>query len=323
MLVCDKCKGKINEGSKFCPHCGDPVTQSDKPDASLVESQVASVEIKFGFSTSASYERAVDICKIIPTYEQSGEGKGSLHSITVPITEIELILNIYKLVGSWKSSKMLINGQPASKSALVYHGVGCYRERQKAYDRDQYCFGEREYELNIWGCKKLNLPLAQWGGGWLEYGKFDSKGVWHFDKDRIRHELLRRIHENELCPVLNQQRVLQTLDAIPNSIDPKRDPRWEYRTSIEGYGDSYKEVAAGIKPVLSEASCFVIGEFTPSWNDFSTSNDQDAEAVVEEEVPVYVQEQTEPAIKRGSSRSCLGTVLLIICVFLIIYYLLF
>lgn len=64
------------------------------------------------------------------------------------------------------------------------------------------CFGEHEHEANIWGCKRLGMPLTRWGGGWLEYGWFDKNGVWHFDKARIRHELEVRIHENRLCPVL-------------------------------------------------------------------------------------------------------------------------
>ena len=58
--------------------------------------------------------------------------------------------------------------------------------------------GEKEFEANIWGCKRLNMPVNEWGGGWLDYGSFDKSGVWHFDKDRIRHELAISLKENEL-----------------------------------------------------------------------------------------------------------------------------
>jgi hypothetical protein len=34
-LVCDKCSGAITADSRFCPHCGDPVTDADRP-ASIV-----------------------------------------------------------------------------------------------------------------------------------------------------------------------------------------------------------------------------------------------------------------------------------------------
>jgi predicted amidophosphoribosyltransferase len=29
MLICDKCNAKINQESKFCPQCGDPVDHKD------------------------------------------------------------------------------------------------------------------------------------------------------------------------------------------------------------------------------------------------------------------------------------------------------
>lgn len=72
----------------------------------------------------------------------------------------------------------------ANTGSESHHGVGCYRNRQKAHDPDQFCFGERPHEANLWGCKKLNMPLSEWGGGWLAYGTFDSEGAWIFDKRR-------------------------------------------------------------------------------------------------------------------------------------------
>ncbi len=192
MLVCDKCNGKIIEGAKFCSHCGDPVTDADKTFNAIAESQEANVEISFGYSSSPNYQKAVDICNNIPTHKETGKDKQVHHTIILSITEIELILNLFELVGSWKSSRMLINGQIATKSTLVYNGIGCYRKMKKAYNPMQYCFGEKEYDFNLWGCQKLNMPLNEWGGGWLEYGQLDSKGIWHFDKERIKHELIGR-----------------------------------------------------------------------------------------------------------------------------------
>lgn len=266
MINCDKCGGSITEGSKYCPHCGDPVTELDKPKDAISKNQVAQVEISFGRSTSANYEHAVEICKKIESYKESGEGSSLRHSVTLPITEVDLILNIYELVGSFKSSRMLINGQFAKKSALVYHGVGCFRNQQKAYNKEQYCFGENIYEFNIWGCKRLEMPFSEWGGSWLEYGSLDDNGIWHFDKQRIRHELERSIHENELCPILNRTNIFETLDKIPNTIDPKSNPNWEYKTEDEEIDGDWKEVATGIKPVLKKASTYVIGSYKPKWD---------------------------------------------------------
>lgn len=304
MLVCDKCSGKITDGARFCPHCGDPVTEADLPESAVTRSSAVEVEISFGSSTSASFDHAVTICSNIPSYISSGEGKTARHTIVLPITEVELLINIWELVGSWKSAKMLINGQPATKSKLVYKGAGCFRSRQRAFSREQYCFGEHEYEFNIWGCKKLDMPISQWGGGWLEYGKLDSKGVWHFDHARIRHELEVAIHENELCPVLDRKSIIETLEQLPRTIDPKEDMHWEYRTNYEEVRGDYRDVAVGIRPVLKCASRYVIGEYEPEWK---SENSGDPES---DRQFVTLQGECSPPRRKNKS-GCLAAVSLL------------
>ena len=120
MLICDKCNGGINEGSMFCPHCGDPVTEEDKVAVITEQIQIANVEITFGNSTSANFSKAINIAQNLPSYIVSGEGKQAQHKINLPITEVDLLINLFELVGSWKSSQMLINGHPATKKALIY-----------------------------------------------------------------------------------------------------------------------------------------------------------------------------------------------------------
>mgnify|MGYP000969093932 CR=1 FL=1 len=272
MLICDKCGASIIADAKFCAQCGDPVTETDKVSQSLSASDVATVQITFGNSTSAGYSKAVAICEKLPSYVVTGEGKQIQHKITLPMTEVELIVNIFDLVGSWKSSQMLINGQAATKKDLTYYGVGCYRNRQKAFKPEAYCYGERQYEANIWGCKKLGMPIYEWGGGWLDYGQFDANGVWRFDKARIRHELEVALKEHELCPALNHPKILETLEKLPDTIDPRTDKNWNYRTSYEEIKGEYKEVAVGIKPILKNVNRYIISGFKPHWEEEDQSS---------------------------------------------------
>lgn len=265
MFVCDKCGAGIHEGTKFCSQCGDPVTDDDKVLIVFEKTNIANVEITFGQSSSPNFAKAVEICKNIPSYEISGKGKQIQHKITLPITEVGLLINVYDMVGSWKSSQMLIAGHPATKKDLTYHGVGCYRNRQKAYKPDQFCFGEKEYEANIWGCKKLNMPINQWGGGWIDYGKFNKSGVWLFDKGKIKHELEIALNEYELCPALDKNHVFETLEKLPNSINPKKDSNWKYRTTYEEVNGNFEKVAVGIIPVVKKLNSYVIGSFKPKW----------------------------------------------------------
>ncbi|MEC6907469.1 zinc ribbon domain-containing protein [Photobacterium piscicola] len=265
MLVCDKCSAGINDGAKFCPQCGDPVTEADRVTIPVTDGQVAHVEISFGHSSSQNFNKAVEICQNIPSYSASGEGKQAQYKISLPITEVELLIKIFDFVGSWKSSQMLINGHSATKKDLTYYGVGCYRNCQKAYRPAQYCFGERVYDANIWGCKRLGMPVYEWGGGWLDYGKFDNSGVWYFDKNRIKHELELALKENELCPALDRKSVMETLEKLPESINPKTDSNWEYRTNFEKVFGKYKEVAVGVKPVIKKINKYILGDFNPEW----------------------------------------------------------
>ena len=94
MLTCDKCACQINEDSSLCPHCGDPVTEADHPSAEYIGKSVAIVELSFGRSSSRNYDQAVEICHKTPSYAESGEGKQLRHTVRLPITEIELILNL-------------------------------------------------------------------------------------------------------------------------------------------------------------------------------------------------------------------------------------
>lgn len=311
MLVCDKCGAKILEGAKFCPNCGDAVTEADRQVDEVAVDAVANVEIRFGHSTSANYQPAVEIAQRIPSYQAEGEGKALVHSVELPITEVELLINLYDLVGSWKSSRMLIDGQSATKSALVYHGMGCYRERQKAYMREQYCFGERDYEFNIWGCKRLQMPIVAWGG-WLTYGEFDDKGAWRFDKARIRHELEVQIRENELCPVLDRRRVMQTLDRLPDGINPKSDPNWKYHTSYEEVDGDYKQVAVGIKPVLKKANRLVLGDFSPTWKLEEATGAEAPHREIRIEIDTSDLRTAPEQVTQQKSTGCLGMIVAIL-----------
>lgn len=256
MLICDKCNAQILEGSKFCPQCADPVTEADVVAKPALKNKPAAVDISFGYSSSSNYSKALDLCRKLPTYTEIGEGKTISHSVKLSITDVELVATIFDLVGSWKSSQMLIDGQRSTKSDLTYYGVGCYRKRQKALNPKQYCYGEDEYCYNIWGCQRMNMPLVY--GGWLTYGQFDKYGVWYFDKERIRRELDESIHENKLCPILNPDRIIETLEKLPDAVDPKTNKHWEYRISYEEVDGDYKKVAIGVDAVLKSATQYII-----------------------------------------------------------------
>lgn len=273
MYICDKCQGSINENSKFCPHCGDPVDENDKVINGL-QNKEAYAEVSFGYSSSASYDKAISICKNIPSFMTQGEGKNSIHRLIIPLNEIELIINIYDIVGSWKSSKMLLNGKVATKKDLVYKGLGCYREWASANDKKLYCFGKAEYEFNIWGCKRLNMPIFGWGINWLEQGKFDNDGVWHFDKKSIQMLLNEAIDEVKLCPMIDINKIHAALEMLPNAVDPKVDKNWLYRETSQEINGEYKRIAVGVYPVAQKLYYIFPDNDRPEW-EYSDATDNE------------------------------------------------
>ncbi|MCH9648863.1 MAG: zinc-ribbon domain-containing protein [Deltaproteobacteria bacterium] len=270
MRICNKCSAKIADEAKFCSECGDPVTEEDRLAPEVMGSGPATFEFKFGYSTSANYKKAVKLCTPNPSYRQEGEGRDVQHSISLEVTELELIWKLRRLVRSWKSASILVNGRPSSGNELASPALGCYSRYRKVPDKQQYCFGDSDLNANIWGCRQLGMRVfawSRWRDDWLEMGHFDEKNAWHFDKERIRQELQRKIQESELCPILNVGRILETLDRLPASINPREDPRWEYKTATLPGDLGPQEVAVGIKPRLRQSGSVDLSVFFPLHNE--------------------------------------------------------
>ncbi len=100
----------------------------------------------------------------------------------------------------------------------------------------------------------------------MEYGSFDQNGIWHFDKAQIARELKIGIEENRVCPVLDPQMIMATLDRIPDAVDPNSDSHWEYTTNYEETDDGdFREVPTGVRPVLKAAASYIAGDYKPEW----------------------------------------------------------
>jgi hypothetical protein len=209
---------------------------------------------------------------------------------------------------------MLIDGQKGTKSDLVYYGIGCYRSRQKSYSPKQYCFGEREYDFNIWGCRRMNMPLLF--GEWLTYGRFDKSGIWYFDRQKIYNELKKYIHENRLCPVLNPKHIIETLKKFPESVNPKTNKSWNYNKQYREINGDYKEVAIGVEPILKKANEFIIGDFLPKY-EFENSTQDNSQTI---EINIDANEIVKNLKKKKTrSKGCLtiSTIAVIIIIIVI------
>jgi hypothetical protein len=221
------------------------------------------VEISFGTNRSLAYREAMDLCRDLPAFTTTGEGDQVVHTLALPLTEIAVLLRLCELVGRWSSFRITIDGVEAGRDDLVRLGGECYARRQASQDPEQYCFGMSRLEYNLWGCRRLDMPIDESGRGWMAYGSLDSLGRWHFDKARIRQELEDAMPACRLCPVFDRARVHETLKGLPETVDPGRDSAWQYR---RGVGSGGGLVNSGIAPVTARLPQYVVGGYKPNWD---------------------------------------------------------
>ncbi|QTB25236.1 hypothetical protein [Lysinibacillus sphaericus] len=199
--------------------------------------------IKFGKSTSANYEVAVDISSRFNTYKVSGEGKSIIHEVNFSDSELHYFFELYEIVGRWKSTSIFIDGERILSTNS--HFIRCFKDRQDAYNKSDYCFNKDDgnpYNDNYFGCKYVTVNPSGWKG--LEgYGDMNPNGTFYVNKDKMKHELEISLKNFGSCPAFDYSNMISLLDKIPNQINPKTNKGWTYVTD---YVDG-NEIARAVK----------------------------------------------------------------------------
>jgi hypothetical protein len=202
------------------------------------------VTIQFGRSPSASYPAAVALAQAAPTYGEVGDAKAVIHRATYWLADLPQARELLGMVSGWKSTAILLNDQPYPPRRVM-PALNCYMERLRSYRPEKYCFGQddaNEYNDNELGGRHCRLDPSAWDG-LKGYGKFTTGRVFHVDKGMVLHEVSRNLEAYALCPALRMAEVLQRVSAIPDVIDPKNDPDWEYVTEWNDSGTREIKVA--------------------------------------------------------------------------------
>lgn len=201
-----------------------------------------SLVLKFGKSTSQNYPYAVEVASEFNTYRESGEGRSITHTVAFTSDQINDFFDLYDLVGRWKSCRIYIDGEfvPPNRRGFLW----CFRERVKAYDQKNYCFGgENGISCNNFGCIYSRIEIHGWNG-LKDYGSMDPTGIFHVNKDKLRHDVYKNIEEFKFCPALNLATVEKGINEIPDNINPKRNRDWEY---VVEYDDNGNDIATAVR----------------------------------------------------------------------------
>lgn len=212
--------------------------------SSQLRSNHPKITVSFGVSTSRNYNIAVERAMKYSTYQETGEGKNVIHSVTFSFDEISDLMSMLDLVGQWKSTALYVDNKMVSYSEIS--GVlYCYSERQRAYNPDEYCHGKDDatsYNDNDLGCRHCGVNLYGWDG-LSEFGQMQKDGTFIVDKDKLIFTVARNLENYMLCPALNIQKIKNKLKAFPDAINPKTNRQWEYVKEWHGN----KEVAVSVR----------------------------------------------------------------------------
>jgi len=67
------------------------------------------IALEFGYKISPNYEKAVDLAKRNPTYQEEGEGEWVRHSATYTPEDVDDLFELFNLVHDWENADVLIN----------------------------------------------------------------------------------------------------------------------------------------------------------------------------------------------------------------------
>jgi hypothetical protein len=228
------------------------------------------LEIRFGKSTSKSYPEAI---RLLKKFSNAVLASDDDQDSAVTISQDEFIEKhrkvneLWGLVANWKSSRLLVNGEPAEFADLnTYSTVfACYEKYKAAVIQDEHCnlYGNKQG----WGCKWLTevnryLPESSWSRDryWYQFGHFESESIWRIDKERLKALLTREIEVKKifLCPIFNRARVETIIDSLPDKIDTTVDAKWQIIYEDASVGTTVEKKPVVIQPIVSDRQGAVI-----------------------------------------------------------------
>lgn len=182
------------------------------------------ISISFGYSKSSNFPQALALAKTAPQFiENDVDGKKLYQSIySHKPKEYLQFIKLYELINQWKSCFVIVNGQLMDRK--IVGGLNyCYGDKCRSGNAD-FCYGASDMTKNPFGCHRLQI--SAYNSPWWSYGIFDTKGIFHVDKDSIRKRISEYSTPYIMCPCFSIDRINVALNNLPDIINPHTDSRW-------------------------------------------------------------------------------------------------
>lgn len=231
-MNCPACRKQTEEGDRFCANCGAVLAASQPAPATgpMELAPCGRIAIEFAQSASATFARALDFAKRLPSFSECGGGKAKIFRVELGWEEWPGGLELIETLTGWRNRWIYIDGEKRDWSEVLYF-LYCFNVRKRAYSPEHHCIeGEFKNDVHPFGCIHSGLSLVWPTSGWLQAGEFDSGTVFHFDKSGIRKIMEENLFRVRFCPALDLKRALEVLELFPDQANPTRDHRWQYDT---------------------------------------------------------------------------------------------
>ena len=222
--------------------------------------------VKFLKSSSQYFPEIISLCSNFPCFTKP-EKKGEYYILATNISEIKERVNsfgsICERLASWKSTKYFLGADEIKQySFMKFRSVlQCCSNSKKRPRINEFC----DYCNTGWGCRYLDDILLTDDGYsfmdsgkvyWFNYGFYDTNGIWHIDKDRIKKSLEQEIKDKLLgmCDMFQSDNVDRIINGFPDEIDIDASDTWErtYENLPVGVFAQQKAVGIRIKKNVTE-----------------------------------------------------------------------
>lgn len=174
------------------------------------------VSISFGKSTSANYMKAVTLAKAAPQYHEQMDTGKILHQAVYSAKAKEYLdfIMLYELVGKWKSTFVIINGEFIDRKIIGRLNY-CYGDKCRS-GNSKFCYGASYMTKNPFGCHRLQI--SDCNTPWWSFYK-QSGHRWILDKESMIQRIDSYANIYKLCPVFNYDKIMKELNKLPATLN--------------------------------------------------------------------------------------------------------
>lgn len=173
------------------------------------------VSISFGKSSSQNYHKAVALAKLAPQYHEQTDNGQILHQAIYSDQPKEYLafIKLYELVGSWKSSFVIINGQFIDRKIIGKLNY-CYGDKCRS-GNPKFCYGASYMTENPFGCHRLQISAAN--TPWWSFYKHDGFH-WVLDRVTMKERIDSFAEMYCICPDFNYEQIISTFNQLPSKL---------------------------------------------------------------------------------------------------------